>query len=286
MTLPSPRDLIKRHQLTAHRALGQHYLLDEAINRRIAEASGAAEGAAFIETGPGPGSLTCALLEAGAAHIWAIERDKRFLAPLGEISQQADGRLEVISGDALKFNIAPMAEQAREKGWSLHLVGNLPYQIAAPLILRWLEQAQGLGIASMSFLIQEEMAKRLTAQAGSRAWGRFSVICQFLAQVESLFSIAADDFTPPPKVAGRLVRLVPRQLGEREAALRSWLEKAITAGFGQRRKMLRVSLRQLADDGEALARTAGLDPQARAESVPLARWLELARVLEEKGRAC
>ncbi len=268
--LPPLRDVIHRHGLAARRSLGQNFLLDLNLTGRIARAAGPLEGVNVIEIGPGPGGLTRALLAAGASHVTAIERDERCLAALGDLADHFPGRLTVIAGDALVIAPAGLVPAPRR------IVANLPYNIATALLIRWLDDITAY--ESLTLMFQKEVAQRLTAAPRSREYGRLSVVVQWLCTAGALFDIPPRAFVPAPKVTSTLVRLVPRPAplapcGKKE------LERVTAAAFGQRRKMLRVSLKQLGLDTEALLARAGVSPTARAEELSVEAFCALARAV-------
>jgi 16S rRNA (adenine1518-N6/adenine1519-N6)-dimethyltransferase len=269
--LPPLRDVIARHELAARKSLGQNFLLDLNLTGRIARAAGAIQDGTVIEIGPGPGGLTRALLHAGARRVIAIERDPRTLPALEEISAHWPGRLEVLQADALEVDIASLGEGPRR------IVANLPYNVATPLLLGWLKRLDAL--ESMTLMFQKEVVDRLVAKPRTKDYGRLSVITQWLCHVEPVFDINPRAFTPPPKVISTVVSLTPRSTPLCDADF-STLEKVTAAAFGQRRKMLRASLKSLANgDGEGLCAKAGLPPTARAEELSVADFCALARAL-------
>ena len=269
--LPPLRQVIARHGLRAKHSLGQHFLLDRNATARIAAAAGPLDGVQVIEIGPGPGGLTRALLDAGAARVVAVERDRRCLVALDELAAAYPGRLVIVAGDALEVDAAGLCPAPRK------IVANLPYNVATALLLRWLA-APGAYLG-LTLMFQREVAARLVAAPGSRAYGRLSVIPQWLCEVRILFHLPARAFTPPPKVASSLVGLTPRP-APLEPASRPALERVTAAAFGQRRKMLRSSLKTLGVDAGALIAAAGIDPTARAETLDVAQFCALARALE------
>jgi 16S rRNA (adenine1518-N6/adenine1519-N6)-dimethyltransferase len=266
--LPPLRDALAAHGLTAKRSFGQHFLLDLNVTRKIARLAGDLAGALVIEVGPGPGGLTRALLEAGAQVI-AVEKDPRFLPLLGELAEAASGALTVLHADALAIDEAALAA-----GRPAAIVSNLPYNVGTPLLVKWLTGP--FRPAGMTLMFQKEVAHRIAAAPGSDAYGRLSVIVQATSRAEVVMEAPARAFTPPPKVDSSVVRLTP--LPDRPAdPLLSALQTVTAAAFGQRRKMLRSSLKALG--GEPLCAAAGLDPSARAEVVPVEGFMGLARAL-------
>jgi len=268
--LPPLREVIAGHGLAARRALGQHFLLDLNLCRRIAAAAGDLAGATVIEIGPGPGGLTRALLAAGAGRVLAVEKDKRCIAALDDLAAAVPGHLEVIEADALALDVAALTEAPR------HVVANLPYNVATPLLLGWLERAEAF--ASFTLMFQKEVAQRLVARPRTKAYGRLSVMAQWRCEAKALFDVDRRAFTPPPKVTSTVVRLVPRT---RPLAPAAWpaMERVVAAAFGQRRKMLRASLRGLGLDAAA----CGLDAAARAEELSVEDFAALARAWEAEG---
>jgi len=269
--LPPLREVIARHGIAAKRSLGQNFILDLNLTRRIARAAGPLEAGSVIEVGPGPGGLTRALLEEGAAHVVAIERDRRCLAALGELAAAYPGRLELVEGDALKLDPAALTPEPRR------IVANLPYNIATALLLRWLDRIGEY--QSLTLMFQREVAERLVATARSPAYGRLSVIVQWLTLPKILFDLPPRAFVPSPKVTSSVVSLKPRAmpLARTEKAA---LERITAAAFGQRRKMLRSSLRTLGVPVEPLLATTGIAPTARAEELSVADFCALARALQ------
>ena len=270
--LPPLREVIAAHGLRTIKGLGQHFLLDLNLTARIARAAGDLKSFAVFEVGPGPGGLTRTLLAAGAPLVLAIERDERCVAALAPLAQ-ACPQLHVIPGDALDADPLALARQA---GWSgpLKIVANLPYNIATALILHWLDKPQE--IAGMTLLIQKEVAERLSAAPRTKAYGRLSILTQWLCEVATAFDIAPQAFTPPPKVTSTVVQLIPRATPLAPAP-RAALETVTKAAFGQRRKMLRVSLKTLGMDPLPLLAETGITPTARAEELDVAAFCALAR---------
>jgi len=278
VSLPPLREVIAAHGLSASKALGQNFLLDEHLLDRIAAIPGDVTDRAVLEIGPGPGGLTRALLRAGA-RVTAIEMDRRCLPALAEIAAAYPGRLTVLEGDALKLD--PAAEcAARGLPAPCRIVANLPYNVATPLLLGWL--ANIARYESLTLMFQKEVADRLAAKPRTKAYGRLTVAAQWRCTVERLFTLPPGAFVPPPKVESTVVRLVPRPepLAPADPAL---LERVTASAFGQRRKMLRQSLKALG--GEALCRAAGVEPTARAEELSVEQFCALARaVADQRGR--
>jgi 16S rRNA (adenine1518-N6/adenine1519-N6)-dimethyltransferase len=264
--LPPLRDVIARFDLGARKALGQNFLLDLNLTGRIARSAGDLSGVTVIEVGPGPGGLTRALLNTDAAGVVAIERDPRCITALAELVEASEGRLRLIAGDALEVDPVALTDTPRA------IVANLPYNVATPLLIGWLRRIEQF--RSLTLMFQREVADRLTAKPGTKAYGRLSVIAQWRAEVRPLFNLPARAFTPPPKIESTVVHFVPRSAPE--PADFATMETVTAAAFGQRRKMLRASLKALGN-AEALIEAAGLIPTQRAEEIPVAGFAALAR---------
>ncbi|MGC1301176.1 MAG: 16S rRNA (adenine(1518)-N(6)/adenine(1519)-N(6))-dimethyltransferase RsmA [Caulobacteraceae bacterium] len=271
--LPPLRESLAAAGLMAKKSFGQHFLLDLNVTRKIAREAGPLEGTVVIEVGPGPGGLTRALLEGGAAHVIAVEKDPRFVEHLAELAALADGRLTVVEADALDADEAALIA-AHAPDLPARIVANLPYNVATPLLVKWLTGP--FRPASMTLMFQREVADRIAAPAGASAYGRLSVLAQALAETSVVMKLPARAFTPPPKVDSAVVRLDPRQDRPSDDLIRR-LEDVTRAAFGQRRKMLRSSLKPIG--GENLLRAAGVDPDARAETIPIEGFLRLAQAL-------
>jgi len=274
--LPPLREVIARHGLAARHSLGQHFLLDRNLTDRIARAAGPLAGATVIEIGPGPGGLTRSLLATEAARVIAVERDARCIAALGELEAAAGGRLTLIEGDALETDGAALCEA----GAPCVIVANLPYNIATPLLVGWLRRIGAF--ASLTLMFQKEVADRITAEPGGKAYGRLSVLTQWLTRPRRLFTVPARAFVPPPKVESAVVRLEPRAEPLAPARIET-LERVTAAAFGQRRKMLRQSLKTLGGDTAALIAAACVTPTARAETLTVEEFCALARALDARG---
>jgi 16S rRNA (adenine1518-N6/adenine1519-N6)-dimethyltransferase len=266
--LPPLREVIARHGLQARRALGQNFLLDLNLTRRIARAAGALTGRTVIEIGPGPGGLTRALLESDAARVIAVEVDPRAVAALEELRAHWPDRLEIRAADALATDVGALGSRPRK------IVANLPYNISTALLVAWLPNLTAF--ESLTLMFQKEVAERLLAKPGSKDYGRLTVATQWRATVRRLFDIPPRAFTPPPKVTSTLVAIEPRPAPLCPADPVA-LEKVVAAAFGQRRKMLRQSLRALSTRAEALLASAGIDPTARAETLTIEQFCALAR---------
>lgn len=268
--LPSLSETIAAHDLAARKSLGQHFLLDLNLTRRIARAARPFDGATVIEVGPGPGGLTRALLIEGAPRVVAIERDRRCVAALAPLVDAAAGRLTVIEADALAVDEAALAPAPRQ------IVANLPYNIATPLLIKWLDRAGDY--RSLTLMVQKEVAMRLVARPGDKAYGRLSVRVHWVCEAQHLFDVSPRAFTPPPKVVSSVVRLEPRPT-PLCAAPPDAFEAVLAAAFGQRRKMLRGALRTLGVDAAVLLAAAGIEPTARAETLATEAYCALARAL-------
>ena len=274
--LPPLRDVIARYGLGARHRLGQHFLLDLNLTAKIARAAGDLARGTTIEIGPGPGGLTRALLDAGAQHVLAVELDPRCIPALEEIGAAYPGRLSVVEGDALKLDPAAEAEE-RQLPAPRRIVANLPYNVATPLLLGWLARIERY--ESLTLMFQKEVADRLAAVPRTKSYGRLAIAAQWRCQVERMFTLPPRAFVPAPKVESTVVRIVPRP-GPLAAADPAILERVTAAAFGQRRKMLRQSLRSLGIDAGALCRTAGVAPTARAEELSVEQFCALARAVQ------
>ena len=269
--LPPLRDVIARHGLRASKALGQNFLLDGQLLDRIARVPGPLAGEAVYEVGPGPGGLTRALLRAGA-EVTVVERDRRCLPALAELADAAPGRLHVHEGDALAFDAVAATGRAP------HIVANLPYNVGTALLVGWLTgEAWPPWWKSLTLMFQKEVAERIVAAPGSGAYGRLSVLAQWRGEARLAMTVHRSAFTPPPKVMSAVVHIVPTA---QPAGVRCATIEALTAAaFGQRRKMLRQSLRSVPGALDVLA-ACGIDATRRAETVPVEGFVALARALE------
>jgi 16S rRNA (adenine1518-N6/adenine1519-N6)-dimethyltransferase len=275
--LPPLREVIRRHGLIAKKSLGQNFLLDLNLAARIGRAAGALAGVTVLEIGSGPGGLTRALLALGADRVIAVERDERAIAALQEIAAAYPGRLDIVPGDALSFDPRAHLDHGADRG-PVRIVANLPYNIATPLLVSWVSVEPWPPWYDAAILMfQREVAERIAAAHGSKSYGRLSVLVQWRCEARILFDVNPSAFVPPPKVTSSLVRLAPR--ADPSPCDRKLLETVTQAAFGQRRKMLRQSLRSLGTDVSALLATAGLDATARAEDIPVDGFVALARAL-------
>jgi len=271
--LPPLREVIRRYDLSARKSLGQNFLLDLNLTARIARASGPLEGVEVVEVGPGPGGLTRALLALGAARVIAVEKDSRAIVALSEIAAHYPGRLVVVEGDALAVDLSPFLSEAPAR-----IVANLPYNVGTALLVGWLTpEAWPPWWQSLTLLFQKEVAERIVATPGSPAYGRLGVLAGWRTEARIMFDVAPSAFVPPPKVTSSLVHLVPRRNPE-PCAPRD-LEAVTQAAFGQRRKMLRQSLKGVFRDPVAALEAAGIAPTSRAEEVDVKGFSALARAL-------
>jgi 16S rRNA (adenine1518-N6/adenine1519-N6)-dimethyltransferase len=278
--LPPLRDVIRRHGLTPKKSLGQNFLFDLNLTARIARAAEPLENITVVEVGPGPGGLTRALLALGARRVIAIERDQRAIAALEEIAARYPRQLEIVAGDAL--SIDPLEHLGPERA---RIVANLPYNIATALLVGWLTaEPWPPWYDSLLLMFQREVAKRIVATPGSKSYGRLSVLVGWRTEAKILFDVARSAFVPPPKVTSSVVRLTPRH--EPLACESAALQRVTEAAFGQRRKMLRQSLKTLGVDAAALLAEAGIEPTARAEEIPVEGFVALANIFagQTKGR--
>lgn len=273
MSLPPLRESLEAHGLMAKKSFGQHFLLDLNVTRKIVRLGGPFTGDTVIEVGPGPGGLTRALLESDAASVLAVEKDPRFIALLSELDAAYPDRFNVIEADALKVDERALLSE-RELPQTAHLVSNLPYNVGTPLLIKWLTGPWQP--TSMTLMFQLEVALRVVAPTGDNDYGRLSVIAQVLCDCEKLMDLPARAFTPPPKVDSAVVKLTPKATRP-SADITRKLEMITAAGFGQRRKMLRASLKPLG--GEALLEKVGIEPTLRAENISPADFLRLAEAL-------
>ncbi|MDB5554178.1 MAG: ksgA [Rhizobium sp.] len=269
--LPPLRDVIARHGLDALKSLGQNFLLDLNITQKVARNAGKIDDAIVVEIGPGPGGLTRALLALGAKHVIAIERDRRAIPALVEIADHYPGRLTVIEGDALAIDVAQLVEP----GVPLKIVANLPYNIGTQLLVNWLTIPWPPFWQSLTLMFQKEVGERIVAKAGDDHYGRLGVLCGWLTQAEMMFDLSPQAFTPPPKVTSTVVHIEPRK--DPIPCELAKLERVTYAAFGQRRKMLRQSLKPLG--GEALLNKAEIDSSRRAETLSIEEFCRIANLL-------
>jgi 16S rRNA (adenine1518-N6/adenine1519-N6)-dimethyltransferase len=271
--LPPLREVIRRHGIVPRKSLGQNFLFDLNLTARIARAAGPLAGVSVFEIGPGPGGLTRALLALGAERVIAVERDDRAIAALQEIAAHFPGRLDIVAADALDFDPLPRLPRG-----PVRIVANLPYNIATALLVSWLiGEPWPPWYDAAILMFQREVAERIVAEPRTKSYGRLSVLAQWRCEARILFDVNASAFVPPPKVKSSLVRLDPRPAPM--PCDRKLLERVTRAAFGQRRKMLRQSLRALGTDVAALLAATRLDPTARAEDLSVADFVSLAHAL-------
>jgi len=274
--LPPLREVIAEHGLSARKSLGQNFLFDLNLTSRIARAAGPLGEVTVVEVGPGPGGLTRALLAAGARKVVAIERDERCLAALAEIAAHYPGRLEVVPADALAVDMASLVSGPAR------IVANLPYNIATVLLTGWLEtDPWPPWYLSMTLMFQREVAERIVAAPGSKAFGRLGVLAGWRTEARILFDVSRQAFTPPPKVTSSIVQLTPR--AEPLPCRARSLSRVTAAAFGQRRKMLRSSLKGIFADPETVLGEVGIEATRRAEEIDVAGFVALANVLDRLG---
>jgi len=265
---PALREVIARFDLRADKSLGQHFLLDGNLLDKIRRCAEPLAGVNVIEIGPGPGGLTRALLASQAAHVTALELDPRAVRAIQALAESCPGRLTVIAGDALQADLPALVAAPRA------IVANLPYNMGTPMLIRWLAQAREY--QALTLMFQLEVAERIVAAPDSHAYGRLAVISQFVCEAAIMMQVPAAAFSPPPKIESAVVRLVPKPV-QPDKALFAAMERLTAAAFGQRRKMLRGSLRGLG--GAALLDKAGIAGERRAETLSVAEFEILARVL-------
>ncbi|MFC4171898.1 16S rRNA (adenine(1518)-N(6)/adenine(1519)-N(6))-dimethyltransferase RsmA [Microvirga sp. GCM10011540] len=273
--LPPLREVVRAHGLMAKKSLGQNFLFDLNLTSRIARSAGPLEDATIIEVGPGPGGLTRAILAAGAKRVIAIERDSRCMPVLAEIAAHYPGRLEVVEADALEFDPRPMVGEG-----TVRIISNLPYNVGTALLTGWLTtESWPPWWSSLTLMFQREVAERIVAdESDPKDYGRLGVLCGWRTQARILFDVPPSAFVPPPKITSSVVHLTPRpeplpcRIGALEAVTR--------AAFGQRRKMLRQSLKSITPDPSAVIAAAGLEETTRAENVPVEGYVALANALD------
>ena len=267
--LPPLREVIEQHGLAPKKSLGQNFLFDLNLTRRIARAALPMNGFTLVEVGPGPGGLTRALLLEGADRILAVERDTRALAALQDVQSAYPGKLTVISGDALEMDWCSLVDGPAK------IVSNLPYNVGTPLLTGWLTETDWPPwFSSLTLMFQKEVAERIVAKPGTEHFGRLSVLCQWRCTVQKLFDVHRSAFTPPPKVTSSIVQLVPKI--PQVACEVKTLERVTAAAFGQRRKMLRQSLKSVFTEPEAVLETLEIAPTRRAEELSIDDFARLA----------
>lgn len=274
--LPPLRDIIKDLSLSAKKSLGQNFILDLNLTGRIARSAKDLQNSIVVEIGPGPGGLTRALLSEGAKKVIAIEKDERCLPALNQIKEKYNDRLEIHYGDALEIDIAKLTNGPAQ------IVANLPYSVGTALLVNWLQtDPWPPWFNALTLMFQKEVAERIVAEPGSKAYGRLSVFANFRTQARILFNLPARAFTPPPKVDSALIQLIPKEEINKNCTLQQ-LEKVTTAAFGQRRKMLRQSLKSICKDPITLLKSADIDPATRAENVDVESYCRIAENLNKE----
>jgi len=276
--LPPLREVLRRHGLFAKKSLGQNFLLDLNLTARVARAGGSLDGVTVVEVGPGPGGLTRALLAEGARRVIAIERDDRAINALQEIAARYPGRIDIVPGDALEFNARAHLGFERAR-----VIANLPYNIATPLLIGWLSESWPPWYDSLVLMFQREVAERIVATSGSKAYGRLAVLAGWRTEAKIMFDVAPTAFVPPPKVTSSVVRLIPR--AKPLACDANALQRVTEAAFGQRRKMLRQSLKSVGVDTLTLLAEACIEPTVRAEEIPVEGFVALANVFAARAKA-
>ena len=276
--LPPLREVLRRHGLFAKKSLGQNFLLDLNLTARVARAGGSLDGVTVVEVGPGPGGLTRALLAEGARRVIAIERDDRAINALQEIAARYPGRIDIVPGDALEFNARAHLGFERAR-----VIANLPYNIATPLLIGWLSESWPPWYDSLVLMFQREVAERIVATSGSKAYGRLAVLAGWRTEAKIMFDVAPTAFVPPPKVTSSVVRLIPR--AKPLACDANALQRVTEAAFGQRRKMLRQSLKSVGVDTLTLLAEACIEPTVRAEEIPVEGFVALANVFAARTKA-
>ncbi len=265
--LPALRDVISKYGLSADKKLGQNFLLDLNLTYKIAKSAGDLSDGTIFEIGPGPGGLTRGLLLSGAKNVIAIEKDKRCLDILNDLIIASQGRLNLYQADALKVDLSKLGDEPRR------VIANLPYNIATPLLINWLKQA--IDFKSFTLMFQKEVAERICAHMGSNAYGRLSILCNWRCKTKMLHSLPPRAFTPAPKVSSAVVHLIPYDELPYPCAMED-LEMVTKAAFGQRRKMLRQSLKSLNVDLKIIFDQTNIDPTARAENLTVEQFASLA----------
>jgi 16S rRNA (adenine1518-N6/adenine1519-N6)-dimethyltransferase len=280
--LPPLRDVIQQHGLRAKKSMGQNFLLDLNVTRKIARAAGNLSERTVVEIGPGPGGLTRALLLEGARHVIAVERDERCRPVLHEVSEHYPGRLTAHFGDALEAN---WTELLASHAGPVSIAANLPYGVASLLLVGWLEtEPWPPWYDRMVLMFQREVAERIVAEPGTKAFGRLSVLAQYRSETRIIMNLPPEAFTPPPKVSSAVVEIIPRPSPHPACSIAA-LGRVTQAAFGQRRKMLRASLKQLTPMPELLLREADIDPQKRAEQLSVEDFARLAAIYERVNPA-
>lgn len=272
--LPPIRELLERHGIWAKKSLGQNFLLDLNITRKIARNANLPEHATVLEVGPGPGGLTRAILEQKPQSLTVIEKDRDFL-PLLEMLKEHYSQLHILRADALKVDMAALGE-----GAPLHIISNLPYNVGTPLLVSWVERAEH--VAGMTLMFQKEVAERILAKPGTAAYGRLAVLCQWRCEAWRCFDVPPEAFTPRPKIVSTVVHLKPRPEPLYPAPMKA-LQTVLQHSFGQRRKMLKASLKSLFANASATLEATGIDPTLRPEQLDIGGFCTLARAYAEQS---
>jgi 16S rRNA (adenine1518-N6/adenine1519-N6)-dimethyltransferase len=269
--LLSTSDLIKKYGLDAKKSLGQNFILDKNFTDKIARAAGDLSAFTVLEVGPGPGSLTRSILDAGAKKLVAIEKDQRCLEALKELQEFYGERLELINEDALEFDPLSLCYSGTGK---IKIIANLPYNIGTVLLFKWLRNSEK--ISSMTLMLQKEVVDRIVAKPGDKHFGRLAVMVNFLCETKMLFTVNKSVFTPPPKVTSAIVQIIPRTKPLADIEF-SKLEKVVAAAFNQRRKMLRSSLKSIFENAEEILNNCGINPELRAEQLTIEEFCKIAK---------
>ncbi len=271
--LPSTSELIKKYSLDAQKSLGQNFILDKNFTDKIAKSAGDLSNSIVLEVGPGPGSLTRSILDAGCKKLIAIEKDSRCLAALGELKNFYKDRFEILEDDALEIDELKIVGDAEK----FKIIANLPYNIGTPLIFKWLKISDK--IASMTLMLQKEVVERIVAKPGANHYGRLAVMVNFLCETRMVFTVNRSVFTPPPKVTSAIVEIIPRAKPLGDVDFKK-LERVVAAAFGQRRKMLRSSLKGVFfDNTEKFLTECQIRPEERAENLTIEEFCRLAAKL-------
>lgn len=270
MTLPSTSDLIKKYGLDAKKSLGQNFILDLNVTDKIARSAGALGEFEVLEIGPGPGSLTRSILNAGAKKLIAIEKDKRCLDALKELQNFYGAQLEIIEGDALEIDETKILSPDKK----FKIIANLPYNIGTVLLFKWLKISDR--ISSMTLMLQKEVVERIIAKPSDKQYGRLAVMVNFLCETRLVFSVNRSVFTPPPKVTSAIIEIIPREKPLFDVEFRK-LEIVVAAAFNQRRKMIRSSLKSVFENPEEILKNLGINAELRAENLTIEEFCKIAK---------
>lgn len=272
MSLPSTSELIKKYGLDAKKSLGQNFILDKNFTDKIARAAGDLSNFTVLEIGPGPGSLTRSILDAGAKKLIAVEKDQRCLQALEELRNFYGSRLEIIEGDALEIDETKILSGENK----FKIIANLPYNIGTVLLFKWLKIAPQ--ISSMHLMLQKEVAQRIVAKTGENHYGRLAVMVNFLCHTKIVFNVSPSVFTPPPKVTSAIIEIIPRTKPLVDVEFTK-LEKVVAASFNQRRKMIKSSLKSIFPNAEEVLKNSGINPELRAENLTIEEFCAIAKKL-------